>query len=110
MIEVYPAFPQWRRHNHQPQFLVAHQFKKESVKNHFASSNNMVLERVSFPLVINDHPCHPLLRIIRFLFIVEVIEVPLQVSLLSIFLIGLIKILRQTLLSSQILLIDVSQN
>ena len=69
----------------------------------------MVPERRSVPLVIQDHTCHPLLRLIRFICISEGTEVPLQVSLLTIFLIGIIEIPRQTLIYSPRLLIDVSQ-
>ena len=69
----------------------------------------MVPERGSVPLVIQDHPCHTLLHIIMFLWIEEGIEVPLQVSLLSIFLVGLIKCPLQTLLRHLRLLIGVSQ-
>ena len=60
----------------------------------------MVPEIDSVPIFIQDHPCHSLLRLIMFLFISEGIEVTLRVSLLSILLIGLIKIPRQNLLRS----------
>ena len=58
----------------------------------------MVPEIGSVPLAIQDNICHPLLHFIRFLCIVEVTEVPLQVIILYISLIGLIKIPFQTIL------------
>ena len=78
-------------------------------KNTFVISKNMVPERGSVPLVIHAHPCHPLLHLTRFLCILEGEELPLQVSLLSILLIGIIKNPGQTILHSQRLWIDVSQ-
>ena len=68
----------------------------------------MVPERGSLPFIIQDNPCNPLLHIIRFLWILEGTEVPLQVILLSILLIGLIKIPCQTILHSPWLWIYVS--
>ena len=87
----YPHFPKGSRHNHHPQSSITHPCKKQSVKNTFVRSNNMVPERGICPLVIQYYPCHNLLRPIRFLCIEESIEVTLQVSLLYIFLIGFIK-------------------
>ena len=70
----------------------------------------MVPERGSVPLVIQDNPCHPLIHLIRFIFIEEDTEVSLKVSLLSILIIGLIEIPIQTLFCSQrLLIIDVSK-
>ena len=70
-------------------------------------SNNLVPERESVPIVIHDHT---LLHVISFLCISEGTKVPIQVSLLSIFLIGIIKIPRHTLLHSMRLLINVSKS
>ena len=109
VIEGSPQFLQGIRHRHQPQFLIAHICKKLSVKNNFVSSNNMVPGRVIFLIVVHDNPFNPFLHLIRFIWIEECIEVPSQVSIISIFLIGIIKIPRQTLLFYLRLLIDVSQ-
>ena len=79
------------------------------VKNTFMSSNNMVPEMWSVPLVLHYHPCNLLLHIIRFLWISEVTEVPIQVGLLYIFIIGITHSPRQTLLRFRILWIYVSQ-
>ena len=110
MVEEYQHFPQGFRHHHQPQYLVAHPCKKQISKNAFVNSNKMVPERGSVPIVIQDHPCYPLLCIIRFLCISEVTEVPLQVSILSIFLVGLIKSHAKLFFFLQYFLIDFSQN
>ena len=83
-IEGSPNYPQERRNHHQQQYSVDHPCKKQSEKNPFVISNNMVPERESFPLVIKDHPCHPLLHLIRFLCISEGTEVTLQFILLYI--------------------------
>ena len=69
----------------------------------------MVPEQGSIPLVIQDHSWHPLLHLIRFLLIAEGKKLPLQVSILSIFLIGLIKSPHQTLLCYPRFWIYVSQ-
>ena len=98
MIEGSPHSHQGIRNHHHTQYLVAHTYKKQSVKDTFVSSNNMVPDRGSVPIVLQDHPCRPLLCSIWFLCIAEVTELPLQVSLVSIFLIGLIKIPHQNLL------------
>ena len=73
---------------------------KTKCENTFVRSNSVVPERVNVPLVIQNHPCHPLINIIRFLCIVEGKKMPLQVSLRTILLIGLIEIPLQNLLCS----------
>ena len=108
VIKGYPHFPQGRRHHNQTKSPVANPCNKQIVKNSFVSSHNMVPEIVSVNLVIQDHTCHPLINLVRFICIEEGTELPLQVSLLSIFLIGFIKIPHQNLLHSPRLWIDVS--
>ena len=69
----------------------------------------MVPERGSVPSVIQYHTYHPLLNLIRCLWIEEDTEVTLQGSILYIFFIGLIQIPFQTLIHYPRLWIDVSQ-
>ena len=63
----------------------------------------MVHERGTVTLVIQDHPCHPLLHLIRFISMAEGIEVPIQVSVITILLIEIKEIPHQTLLHYLIL-------
>ena len=107
MIECSIQFPQGSRYRHQTQSLVAHPCK--IFLNPFVSSKNIVPERGSVHLVIQDHLCHLPLNLTRFLCITEGAELTLQVSLLSILLIGLIEIPHKNLLRSPRLSIDVSQ-